>query len=756
MVERVRLEVTGTVQGVGFRPHAYRLAARLDLRGFVRNDGWGVCIELEGERPALDAYAARLVSDAPPAAQVANLTRSSVPVEGTRELTIQPSAQGGGAAGVQADMAPCADCLRELFDPSDRRYRYPFLSCTQCGPRFTILERLPYDRAGTTMRAFPLCAACQAEFDDPSDRRFHAQPLACPECGPQLALWNPAGDVLATREDALAGAIARVASGGIVALKGRGGFQLVCRADDAAAVRRVRSLKRRAKKPLAVMVRDLPAARRACLLGPGEETLLTSLAAPILLARARPSAEVCDDVAPGLPTLGVMLPSTPLHHLLMAALEQPLLVTSGNRPGDPMLTEEAAAQQELAPGVDALLVHDRVIANLADDSVVRWAAGRPLLLRRARGYVPRPVPLGVGCHPTHWTLAHGGHLKATLALGRGGSAWVSPHVGDLDSPRARAAYEAVESALLERRAVAPATSVCDLHPDYATTHHAEAGGRRLVRVQHHEAHVLAVLAEHEVALPVLGIAWDGTGYGSDQTVWGGEAFEVTAGGCRRVARLRPFPLPGGERAIREPRRAALGVLWALDPGRLWEGSGREVLRGAFTGEERRVLPQALARGVNAPRCSSVGRLFDAVASLVGLRQRIEYEAEAAAGLEHSVDPAEAGAYPFAVSEGEALHELDWGPAIEALLDDVAADAPLGVIAARFHRGLAEGIVALAAATGHSRLVLSGGCFLNRVLLETAIERLRAAGFEVHWPRLLPPGDGGLALGQLAAAARRGC
>jgi len=755
MAKRIRLEIRGIVQGVGFRPHAYRLALELDLCGWVRNDGWGVRLELEGAPAALEAYATRLVEGAPPAAQVESLVQTELPTEGEQGLRILPSAEGGGAAGVQADMAPCADCLRELFDPSDRRYRYPFLSCTQCGPRFTILERLPYDREGTTMRAFPLCDACRVEFEDPGDRRFHAQPLACPACGPQLALWSSGGEVLATREQALRHAVARVQEGGLLALKGRGGFQLVCRADDGQAVARVRALKQREKKPLAVMVPDRSSARALCALEPDEERLLASLAAPIVLARRGPAGGICEQVAPDLLTLGVMLPSTPLHHLLLAAVGAPLVVTSGNLPGEPMITCEQAALLELGQGVDALLVHDRVISNLADDSVVRWAAGRPLLLRRARGYVPRPVPLGLGYRPSEPVLAQGGHLKATLALGGGEAAWVSQHVGDLDSPRAREAYAKVEAALLSRRGASPEVSACDLHPDYATTRHAESSGRRLIRVQHHEAHVLAVLAEHGVTLPAMGIAWDGTGYGADHSVWGGEAFVVTTTRCERRVRLRPFPLPGGEKAMREPRRAALGVLWCLDPSETLEGPARAAVREAFSAEERRVLPQALARGVNAPWSSSMGRLFDAVAALVGLRQRISYEAEAAAALEHAVDPSASGAYPFALDREHELLELDWRPAIGAILDDLAGGAAVGEIAARFHNGLAEAIVALAHALEQRRVVLSGGCFLNRVLLEGAIERLKAADFEVHWPLLLPPGDGGLALGQLAAAARRG-
>jgi hydrogenase maturation protein HypF len=585
---------------VGFRPHAYRIAREFGLAGWVRNDGGGVRIEVEGPAAALEDFASALIERAPRSASVEDVARQELEPLGESGLEIRQSAQEGTAVGVQADLAPCAECVRELLDPGERRYRYPFTSCTQCGPRFSILEGLPYDRAKTTMRGFPLCADCRREFDDPGDRRFHAQPLACPACGPRLRLQDTEGN------EALAAALTRLTEGELLALKGRGGYQLVCRADADEAVERVRAFKRRPDKPLALMVRDLPGARALCELEPGEEELLGAPSAPIVLLRRRADAAVAAGVAPDLATLGLMLPATPLHLLLSEV--GPLVVTSANRSGEPMWIDDDEAATALAPHVDALLVHDRPIANLLDDSVARWAAGRPLLLRRARGYVPLAIPLGE-LAPAQPVLAHGGHLKATVAVSEGTNAWVSQHVGDLDSPRTREAYEEVEATLLGLRRLDPSTACCDLHPDYGTTRHAEAQGRALIRVQHHEAHVLAVLAEHGRSRDALGIAWDGTGYGEDGTVWGGEALAITATGCERVARLRPFPLPGGEQAVREPRRAALGLLWALDEAA--DGEGRAATYGAFSDEERRVLEQALRRGVNAPPTSSVGRLFDA-------------------------------------------------------------------------------------------------------------------------------------------------
>jgi hydrogenase maturation protein HypF len=742
------LEIRGVVQGVGFRPCAHRLCRELGLAGWIQNGPHGARLELEGAPEQLAAFQEALPRSLPPGARIDALEAEALTPTGARELAIRPSDPGQGAleAEVRPDTAPCADCLRELEDPSDRRFDYPFLNCSHCGPRFTILEGVPYDRALTSMRAFPLCVDCRREYEDPSDRRFHAQAIACPACGPTLVLWDGEGRELGAGGQALAGAAAALLAGQVVALKGLGGFQLLADATSPAAVAAVRALKARPAKPLAVMVGDLARARRQVELSTEEAALLADPAAAVVLLRRRADASVCPDVAPGVPTLGLMLPSTPLHHLLLARVARPLVATSCNRRGEPILIDEREALDAFGADVSWFLVHDRPIANMADDSVVRWAADRPLWLRRARGCVPEPVSLGPRFRPSTPLLAYGGHLKATVALAARGRARVSQHLADLDSPASRSAHERVRERLLSLRAVTPEGAVCDLHPDYGSTALAQRDGLPLRQVQHHAAHVAAVLAEHDLSPPALGVAWDGSGYGDDGTVWGGEWLTIdVSGGTTRTATFRPFALIGGEAAVREPRRVALALLHQL---------GRDdALEGAFTDVERTGLTSMLSRDVRCPRTSSVGRLFDGVAALTGLCLRSAYEAQAAMRLEHAVPQGAElrEAYPLAVEEGPVL-QIDWRPALSALLDDVAADVATATIASRFHAFLVEALLTVAERLDASQVVLSGGCFQNRVLLEGAVLKLRAAGRAVHWPHALPPNDGALALGQLAVVA----
>jgi len=745
---RLRLTVRGAVQGVGFRPFVYRLARELALAGWVNNAAQGVFIEVEGPLAALEAFRARLESDAPPRAIVQSVETARLTPVGYTAFEIRSSASGGARTTlVLPDMATCPDCLAEIFDPSNRRYRYPFTNCTNCGPRYSIIEALPYDRPNTTMRHFPMCPACRAEYENPLDRRFHAQPNACPVCGPRLALWGPDGSEQARDDDALRLAEDALRAGLIVAVKGLGGFHLMADARDETAVRRLRARKRREAKPFALMYPSLDAIRADCDVSEREAALLTAPEAPITLLRRRAGVGgVAEAVAPGNPYLGAMLPYTPLHHLLMADLGFPVVATSGNLSDEPICTDEREALERLAGVADLFLAHNRPIARHVDDSIVRVMAGRELVLRRARGYAPLPVRAPFDLPPA---LAVGAHLKNTVAVAVGRDIFTSQHIGDLETAQAFDAFTRTAASLQALYDLRPQVIACDLHPDYLSTQHAVRAGLPLVRVQHHYAHVLACMAEHGVAPPALGIAWDGTGYGPDGTVWGGEFLRVTDSGWERAAHLLPFRLPGGDAAAREPRRSALGALFAVYGAQVFERADLPPL-AAFSSQERAVLHTMLERGLNAPLTSSAGRLFDAAAALLGLAQQSAYEGEAAMMLEFAAEGFTADEpYPFAL---DAEGVLDWRQMIRNIDDERHKNVPAGFQAARFHTTLVEMMVAVAQQAGEQRVILTGGCFQNRRLTEQAVTRLRAAGFEPVWHRRIPPNDGGIAPGQLIAAA----
>lgn len=742
---RVRFAVAGRVQGVGFRPFVYRLARELGLRGWVNNTPQGVVIEVEGATPSLDHFRHRLRCDAPTHALITGVVESPVAAVGEREFTIHESCPDGPTvAFVPPDLATCPDCLRETLDPRQRRFRYPFTNCTNCGPRFSIIEALPYDRIHTTMRSFPLCAECRAEYHDPGDRRFHAQPIACPACGPHLAWWTPAGDVLAERDQALLAAADAVRRGRIVAVKGLGGFLLVTDARAESAVRRLRERKGREAKPLAVMAPSLAAVREWCVVPDPEAQALASPECPIVLLRRRPGAGAAS-LAPGNPHLGVMLPYTPLHHLLLRELGFPVVATSGNRSDEPICTEEREACARLADVADDFLVHNRPIARPVDDSVLQVAAGAPMLLRCARGYAPLSTPLS---QSTRTVFAVGGQLKSSVALCVGGNIHLSQHLGDLDHPAALQAFEAAGAALRTLYAVEPERTACDQHPDYGSTRAAEARDPQPVRVQHHFAHVAACLAEHGVQEQVLGVSWDGTGYGPDGTIWGGEFLLADLRGWHRFAHLRTFPLPGGEHAVREPRRAALGLLYEADGAAVFADAPM-LARLGFTPTDSRVLAGMLRSGTNAPRTSSAGRLFDAVAALLGLVLRNRFEGEGGMAVEYAAaDHVAESGYALRLDQGV----LDWQPWLHELRRDLHSGVATGMICARVHAGLAQSVVDVARRAARRRVVLTGGCFQNRRLLESCATLLRREGFEPLWPRRIPPNDGGLAVGQAAHAA----
>jgi hydrogenase maturation protein HypF len=758
-VNRLRIEVQGAVQGVGFRPFVFRLASELGLSGWVLNGTSGVVAEVEGTGQALESFSRRIRDEAPPRARIRSASTTFLPLAGFTGFEIRYSElEGQKTVLVLPDLATCPECLSDVLDPSNRRAAYPFANCTNCGPRFTIVRALPYDRPNTTMAGFPLCAECRAEYEDPRDRRFHAQPNACPACGPTAALWDRDGTPLSSGREAVDAAARGLIGGAIVAVKGIGGFHLLCDARNAEAVDRLRERKGRLRKPFALMVRDLPMAREVCCVPDEALPFLSSPEAPIVLMERSQGSGVADSVAPGSPNLGVMLPSNPLHHLLLRKATFPVVATSGNRSEEPICTDEREVVVRLGSMADLFLVHDRPIERSADDSIVRMIRKEARVLRRSRGYAPLPVFAG---RELPKVLAVGAHLKSTVALSVGREVFLSQHIGDLESPEAMAAFERVIADFRRLWEATPVAVAHDLHPGYLSTKWARETGIPLIGVQHHHAHLAACLAENQAPGETLGVTWDGTGYGTDRTVWGGEFLVGSAAGFTRAASLRPFRLPGGEAAVREPRRSGLALLWELF-GRDAFGTSTAAPATAFSDAEKGILSSMLERGINTPVTTSAGRLFDGVAALLGLCQRSSFEGEAAMALEAAAASAgkrstgSADAYPLPLTENRfsagAPLVLDWGVTVEALLEDLGRKVPVSTIASRFHGSLAAGIAEVAGRIGQKRVALTGGCFQNRVLTERTADLLEARGFEVLLHREVPPGDGGISLGQIAVAA----
>ncbi|MET8679006.1 carbamoyltransferase HypF [Streptomyces sp. NPDC004647] len=772
---RRRVLVRGVVQGVGFRPFVHRLASGLALSGCVGNNADGVVAEVEGEPRSVEAFCQRVGDQAPPSAVVTSVSYEEVPALGTEGFTIRPSEQGEGRTLLPPDIATCADCLRELADPRDRRHRHPFITCTHCGPRLTIATALPYDRATTTMAAFPLCPACAHEYADPADRRFHAQPVACPSCGPELRL-TPAPGTGATRvegEQALAQARRMLASGAILAVKGIGGYHLACDAADADAVATLRKRKARGGKPFAVMAADLATATRLAPVSPAERSVLAGRLRPIVLLRRRTATggqpgPLAAEVCPGSPDVGVMLPYTPLHQLLFGLPGDPpgprvLVMTSGNRSGEPIVTDDREALTRLAGVADAWLWHDRAIEVPCDDSVVRVRPdGSETVLRRSRGYAPSPIELPVAVRPS---LAVGGDLKNTLCLAEDRSAWFSPHIGDMGDLETVRAFERTERRMRALTGVAPRVLVADRHPGYHSAHWASrhAAGRPLRLVQHHHAHIASAMAENGLDghAPVIGVAFDGTGYGDDAAVWGGEVLLADYDRYRRLAHLAYVPLPGADAAVTNPCRMALSHLRTA--GIAWDADLPCV--AACSSEERQLLGRQLDRGLACVPTSSMGRLFDAVSSLTGVCHRAGYEAQAAIELEAAAATAwtDSGpGYTFALrrpvpGSGRSATLLDPAPVLRAIVTDLRHGISRAVIAARFHRAVAGAVAAVCRLHRRESAVytaaLSGGVFANALLEEACTEQLGGSGFAVLRHRQAPPGDGGLALGQLVVAAR---
>ncbi|MEP0822451.1 MAG: carbamoyltransferase HypF [Ignavibacterium sp.] len=752
-VLRLRIVIRGAVQGVGFRPFVYRLANEMHLSGWVLNSSQGVFIEGEGEKERLDAFVQRIQKEKPSLAFIQSMEFFYLDPAGFVKFEIRPSnSEGEKSAHVLPDIATCPECLAEILDPANRRYLYPFTNCTNCGPRFSIIESLPYDRSHTSMKMFTMCADCQQEYENPKDRRFHAQPNACPTCGPQLSLWDEGGHVLAVRNDALREAAIAIREGRIVALKGIGGFQLVVDARNDRAVRHLRARKGREEKPFALMYPGLNEIRRRCEVSDLEERLLLSPESPIVLLKRRASEgdEVAESVAPRIPTLGVMLPYTPLHHLLLRELRFPVVATSGNLSNEPICTDEKEALHRLRGIADRFLVHDRPVVRHVDDSIVRILLGRELVLRRARGYAPLPVALER--QPRDSVLAVGAHLKNTIALSFDSNVFMSQHIGDLESGESMNAFKRAVADFQKLYDTTPTRVVCDSHPDYLSTQFAKSLPVPVTTVQHHVAHVAACMAENHLDGKLLGVAWDGTGLGDDGTIWGGEFLLAEGSSFDRVATFRTFPLPGGEQAIREPRRVAIGLLYEmLGPG-VFER--KDIPSIASLAEyERRVIGRALGRTINCPRTSSVGRLFDAVASLLDVRQRLGFEGQAAMELEYAALEADTREqYDVELVTSRHPIVLDWAPMIKGILADSEARVSARAISAKFHNTLANTILRVAQAVGQNRVVLSGGCFQNSFLMTRTVHLLADHGIRPYWHQRIPPNDGGIALGQISMLA----
>jgi hydrogenase maturation protein HypF len=770
-LHRTLLLVRGVVQGVGFRPFVYRLASEERLVGFIGNDTGGVTIEIEGPAERVEAFCRRLREEAPPLSRIDSVTASGAPPTGETGFRIVASdAHGQVSTGIPADAATCADCLHELLDPHDRRYRYPFLNCTNCGPRFTITRRIPYDRPQTSMARFKMCATCQAEYDDPTNRRFHAQPNACAVCGPHVWLVGQDGKNISS-DDPVATTIDRLMAGAIMAIKGIGGFHLSVDATNQTAVMRLRERKHRYGKPLAIMVRDLDAARSVCELTADEESLLTTVARPIVLARRRDGCGVADAVAPGIPWLGVFLPYAPLQHLLFADPNsnsmgvKALVMTSANLSEEPIAIDNDEALARLGQIADAFLMHDREILQRCDDSVMALVDGRSQIIRRARGFVPLAVPLpeNLGREGASPLLAVGGHLKNVFALARGRFAYQSQHLGDLENVIGLDFFRESLAHLMRTFEIEPQSVVHDLHPGYVSTSWAKewAAERNipLIAVQHHHAHIAACMAENGLDEPVIGLSLDGTGYGSDGRIWGGEVLISRLESFGRFAHLAYVPMPGGEKAIREPWRMALGHLSAAG----FDIESAEIC--ALVGvrqQDARVLRRMIERELNTPLTSSCGRLFDAVAAVVLGRSVVDYEAQAAIELEGlAIDE------PDNLSSGYSFEFLlgDWTKQVPArisaaamwgeLLRDLRNGTSKARIAARFHSGVASAFIRAGvqarSATGIQKVALSGGCMHNRRLVRLLRTSLEAEGFKALQHLHVSPGDGGLSYGQAVVA-----
>ena len=757
---RLRVIIHGAVQGVGFRPFVYQLAKKFDLSGWVQNSCRGIVIEAEGRTEQINSFFLCLEKEKPVNAVIQSIESSYLDPAGYQEFKIiESDEKGDKTALILPDIATCPECIGEIFDPFNRHYLYPFTNCTHCGPRFSIIEALPYDRRHTTMKDFEMCEACQKEYNDPLNRRFHAQPNACADCGPHVELWNRSGEILSKGQAAILECANRIRQGRILAIKGLGGFHLIVRADSDEAVILLRKAKLREEKPFALMYPGLLEIKKDCLVSPSEERLLLSPAKPIVLLHRKKQMSVSEETAPQNPYLGVMLAYTPLHHILMNELQMPIVATSGNLSEEPVITDEHEALQKLGRIADFFLIHNRPIARHVDDSIVRMMSGREMILRRARGYAPLPIIAKEICSEF---LSVGGHLKNTISISKPGLVFLSQHIGNLETLEAYEAFQKVIRNFKKLYDLNPSRIACDLHPDYLSTEFAKSSGLPVIQIQHHYAHILSCMAENDVEAPVLGVAWDGTGYGPDGTIWGGEFLEIGETDFTRLAHFKTFPLPGGDKAAREPRRSALGLLYEIYGDELFDKSHLGTLQ-AFSISELSIFRKLLGEKFYSPRTSSAGRIFDAVSSLLNLRQLSRYEGQAAMELEFLAEKAKTkDIYSFQIipcsSQELSQHakhpwQIDLKAAVQDILDDMKLGTGLSEIAAKFHNTLVEIMISIARKSSYKKIALSGGCFQNRYLTEHAVSRLKEEGFFVYTHQRIPPNDGGIALGQIVGLSR---
>lgn len=733
---------------MGFRPFVYHLAKRHQQNGWIANTCHGVSTAIEGSASQQQLFLFDLQNQLPAFATIDSLTIQQKSLLNFSAFQIKSSlTDGANSAFVLPDISPCQDCISDIFNPQSRFYRYPFTSCCFCGPRYSIMLQQPYDRIRTSMAEFAPCAECLSEYSSAENRRFHSQTIACPNCGPQLSLLDGEGNVMEATEQALSSAIQLLKQGKIIAIKGVGGFQLIADAANPQAVEALRLRKQRPEKPFALMVENLESAKELCQINRTEQQALISSASPIVLLKRLDSMLIADTVAPGNSMLGIMLPASPLHHLLAHDFGKPLIATSGNRASEPICTTDQLALDRLGNIADFFLTHNRPIIRALDDLIVRNINKKTTVMRRARGYTPLPITISKSLPAT---LALGGQMKNTVAINQGNQLILSQHIGDLNSVNSQQQFQQSITDLQNFYSAKPRSVVHDLHPDYHSSIIASQQGINMIAVQHHHAHILSCMAEHDLQAPVLGFAWDGNGLGLDNTSWGGESFLLKGNSFNRFAYLRPFPLVGGDKAAKEPRRSALGLLYEMNPEQLLD-DGKQGFLSAFTQQELNLLQQSLKKQLNCPYTSSIGRLFDAVSSLLGLCHINQFEGEAAILLEQLASTCISDeSYPFSIEVKKAVF-INWEPIILALLNDLKR-LNNNMIAVKFHNTMAEITVEIAIHAKQKQIVLSGGCFQNAYLTERCVSKLEAAGFTVYSHEKIPPNDGGLALGQLYAKA----